>query len=90
MVMRSSPKDRDVNFRAEAGERLIDRVVDDLGDQVMKSAFVRVTDVHPGALADCLQTFKNLDGVGAVTVGNLFVCHRKKAEQPLPNLPRNA
>ncbi len=46
---------------AEAGEVLVDRVVEHLEDTVVQAALVRVADVHPGALADRLQPFEFVD-----------------------------
>ena len=71
-------QDDDVDFGAEAGERLVDRVVDDLGDQMMQSALGGVADIHAGALAYRLETLENPDRFGAVTRLSLFVCHRKR------------
>jgi hypothetical protein len=70
-------------------QRFVDGVVDDLGNQMMKSALGGVADIHAGAFADRLETFENPDRLGAVTVGTLFVWHRKRTElnltsQPLP------
>ena len=58
----------DIDLGAKSGQRLIDRVVDDLGDQMMQPALGGVTDVHAGAFANRLETFENLDRIGAVTV----------------------
>jgi hypothetical protein len=51
---------------AVPGERLVDRVVDDLIDEVMQTAGTRGSDVHSGALAHRLETLENLNGIGAV------------------------
>jgi hypothetical protein len=40
---------------AEAGQRLVDGVVHDLGHQVVQTALAGGADVHPGALADRLE-----------------------------------
>ena len=40
---------------AVPGHRLVDRVVDDLVDQVMETALVGAPDVHPGSSSDRLQ-----------------------------------
>ena len=68
----------DVDFGAETGERFIDRVVDDLGNEMMQAALGGVADIHAGAFANRLETFENLDGLGAIAVRSLFVCHRKR------------
>ena len=62
--------DRDTNLIAVSRESLVDRVVDDLIDQVMKPRRTGRTDVHGGPLADRLETFENLDLVGAVVVAD--------------------
>ncbi len=51
---------------AVAGERLVDRVVDDLGDQVVQAALAGRADVHAGALADRLEALEHLDRGGVV------------------------
>ncbi len=46
---------------AVAGQRLVDRVVDDLEHQVVQAGAVGgVADVHAGALAHRLQAFQDL------------------------------
>ena len=54
-------QDLDVDAVAVAGKRLIDRVVDDLIDEVVQAARPRGADVHARALPDGLQTLENLD-----------------------------
>src|SRR5882724_10414211 len=53
---------------AEAGERLVDGIVDDLVDQVVQAVGARVADVHGGALADGLEAFEHLDVARGVRV----------------------
>ena len=57
---------RDVDFGAEAGQRFVDRVVDDLVDEMMQSGRPRGADVHRRALADRLEAFEDLDALRAV------------------------
>ena len=45
---------------AVAGQRLVDRVVDDLVDQVVQAALTGGADVHAGPLADRLETLEDL------------------------------
>src|SRR5207245_359248 len=58
--------DGDRDARAVANERLVDRVVDDLEDEMMETALARVSDVHARALAHGLQPLEDLDVRGAV------------------------
>src|SRR5204862_4321351 len=53
--------DDDVDDRAVAGERLVDRVVDDLPDQVMQAADTGRADVHARALAHGIEALENRD-----------------------------
>ena len=61
--------DGDVDARAVAGERLVDGVVDDLVDEVVQPPQARRADVHPGALADGLETLEDGDVLGVVGAG---------------------
>ena len=54
-------QDRHLDVVAVAGERLVDRVVDDLLDEVVQAARTGRADVHAGPLADRLETFEDLD-----------------------------
>jgi len=51
---------------AMARERLVDRVVDHLVDEVVKPTRASRADVHPGALANRLQPLEDGDVLGAV------------------------
>ena len=58
--------------RGVAVHRLVDRVVEDLPDQVMEAGRADAADVHARPLADRLQAFENGDvfgGVGHSTSG---------------------
>ena len=46
---------------AEAGEILVDGVVDDLENAVVKAAFVGVADVHIGAFTNTFEPLQFLD-----------------------------
>ncbi len=65
-----------INLGAEAGQRFVNRVVDDLGDQVVQSTFGSVADIHAGPFTNRFEPLQNFDRIGAVTVGSLFVCHK--------------
>ena len=49
---------RHVDGVAEAGQRLVDRVVHDLLHQVVQAALAGGADVHAGPLADRLEPFE--------------------------------
>jgi hypothetical protein len=60
--------DGDRDGVAEAGERLVDGVVDDLVDQVVQTPGTGRTDVHARALAHGLEPLEHLDVVCAVAL----------------------
>ena len=60
--------DGDVDLVAESGQRLVNRVVDDLVHQMMEPGRSRGSDVHGGPFTHGLEAFKNLDLVGPVIV----------------------
>ncbi len=51
--------DRDGHLCAEAGKRLVDRVVHKLVHKVVQTHDPRGADVHAGALANCLQPLED-------------------------------
>ena len=57
---------RDVDLRAVPGQRLVDRVVDDLPDEVVQATDARRADVHAGALAHGLEALEDGDVLGVV------------------------
>ena len=59
---------RDVDLIAEAGQRFVDRVVDDFVDEMMQARRTGRADVHRRPLANGLESFEYLDLVGAVVV----------------------
>ena len=72
--------DRDVDLVAVAGQRLVDRVVDDLVDQVVQPARAGRSDVHARPLADGLEPFQDRDvlcvvGALLLSVTGVGVCH---------------
>ena len=60
------------DLRGKAGQRLIDGVVDDLEDAMVKTPLHRVADVHVRAFADALEPFELLDFRGVVVGGASF------------------
>ncbi len=63
-------KNLDVDFIAVSRKRLVDRVVDDLIDQVVQAARARGPDIHARAFADGLHPLENLYLAFVV----IFVC----------------
>ena len=62
------------DFIAVAGERFVDRVVDDFVNHVMKArAVIGVADVHARALAYGIEAFQHLDGLGCVVVRGFWL-----------------
>ena len=53
--------DVDGDLGAEAGQRLVDGVVDDLVDEMVQAHHAGRSDVHAGALAHRLQAFQDGD-----------------------------
>jgi hypothetical protein len=62
-----------VDARAVARHRLVDRVVDDLPDEVVEAVEARRPDVHAGPLADRFEAFEDLEILGLVGLSDL--CH---------------
>ena len=63
--------DGDGDLIAEAGQGLVDSVVDDLVYQVVQARLAGRADVHAGPLADGLQALQDLDLTAAVSVVHL-------------------
>ena len=61
---------------AVAGQRLVDRVVHDLLDQVVQATLAGRADVHTRPLADSLETLEHLDRAGVVGARRLDGCRR--------------
>ena len=57
----------DFNLAAMPGQILVDRVVDDLPQQVMQALTVDSSDIHRRPHADGFQTFENFNIAGAVS-----------------------
>src|SRR5690606_6345012 len=60
-------EDRHVDEVAVPRERLVDRVVDDLVDEVVETTRPGRADVHAGALADRFEALEHLGGTRPVT-----------------------
>ena len=75
----------DVHAVAIARERLVDRVVDDLVDHVVKPrAVIGVADVHPGPFANGVQALQYLDALFVVArrISELFGLFAALGEVP--------
>ena len=55
-------EDSHVDFGRVAGHGFVDRVVDDLPDQMVQAALAGGADIHARTFADGLQSFENGDG----------------------------
>ena len=59
--------DIDDDFVTKPSQRLVDSIVDDFVDELMKPRnIVDIADVHARALAHCLEPFQDLDRVGRI------------------------
>ncbi len=56
-----------------AGDRLVHRVVDDLGGQMVERGLVGAADIHAGATAYGLEFFEYLDIFRGVVLAGTFV-----------------
>ena len=59
--------DRDRDGVAVAGQRLVDRVVNNLIDEVVQTARPGRADVHAGTFADCLESLQDRDVLGVIS-----------------------
>ena len=76
--------DLDRDLGGKAGHRLVDRVVDDLPDEVMQAAGVGRADVHARALAHGLQALEDLDALGVVVAAAGGLARSSRAWASLP------
>ena len=60
--------DADRNLGTVIGQRFVNRVVHDLKDAVVQSAFVGIANIHVGALAHALESLQLLDLGGVVNI----------------------
>ena len=74
--------DDDVDMGCVTGQRFVDRVVDDLINEMMQTARTGRTDVHAGTLADSFQALENLNLTGIVIVGLRHVFPWKMTCEP--------
>jgi hypothetical protein len=67
----------DANAVAVAGQRLVDGVVDDLVDEVVKPSRPGGADVHAGAFANRFEALEDGDVLGAVAVAAGFFVRQR-------------
>ena len=53
--------DRHLDLRAVAGEVLVDGVIENFKNAVVKAAFIGIADIHSGSFADGLKTLQFVD-----------------------------
>ena len=63
---RAVGEDRDVDAGALTRHRLVDRVVEQLPDEVVEAGRTRGSDVHAGSFADGIEALQDLDALGVV------------------------
>ena len=63
----------DLDAARVPGDRLVHRVVDDLGEEVVERVGVGAADIHAGPAPDRLEAFQNLDVGGRVGVARRSV-----------------
>jgi hypothetical protein len=63
--------------RGVSRHRFVNRVVYDLVDEMVEAALISGADVHSWALADCIESLKDLDAGGAV-VAPLLPCRSSR------------
>ena len=76
-------QDGDLDVVAVAGQGLVDRVVDNLVDEVVQPALTGGTDVHAGALPDRFKPFEDSDVRGSIIMihSGVLVRHVSVAPQ---------
>src|SRR5215813_4548822 len=70
--------DNDYDAVADAGHRLVNTVIDDLGHELVQAADVSAAYIHTGALAHRLESFEDLylgGGIGILLHQRLRGCH---------------
>ena len=71
-----------VDLGGVPGHRLVDRVVDDLPDEVVQTALTGGADVHARTFADGLQPLENGDGFGAVFLWSFLLLGSHGRKRP--------
>jgi hypothetical protein len=59
--------ERYLDFSGKSGKRLVDGIVHHLVDHMVEAgAVIGITDIHAGPLAHGIESFEDLDGLGAI------------------------
>jgi hypothetical protein len=66
MVMRLPGCQRHVDARGVAGDRLVHRIVEHFGGEMVERALVDAADIHARAAADGFKTLEHLDRGGVI------------------------
>ena len=67
--------DLDADVLGVARDGLVNRVVEDLPEEVMKASGVRTSDVHPWAFANRSKSLEDLNAAGVVAhVSTRYIC----------------
>ena len=67
----------EIDKRRVSRDRLVHRVVEQFGDEMMHPGLVGAADVHAGASAHRFEAFEDLDILGGIIVGS-GLCRRLK------------
>jgi len=60
---------------AVARHRLVNSIVHEFLDQLMKTGLVRRSDIHTGTATDRFEALEDLDLISRITVGGRLGCH---------------
>jgi hypothetical protein len=74
---RSIDVDGDFYFCAKAREMFIDRIIQDLKNQMVQTPFIRITNKHSRPLSNRLEAFQFIDLCGVV-----FLCCSDSSRSP--------
>ena len=65
--------EHDVDRGGMTGDRLVHRIVDDLGGEVMVGRLVSAADIHAGTPADGFEALEYLDVLGGIVLAGIAV-----------------
>ena len=72
--------ERDLDPAGMAGDRLVHRIVDDFGGEMVERAGVGAADIHARPAADRLEALEDLDRGSVVSVGGLAEPEAKRSD----------